>query len=74
MSVSGSTRVEKFRDNLRRQDCGRLDVWAGNDWIRGARMIAKWQKRPLWQLVQDALKAYVSQNARISRALKDRDR
>ena len=72
--MSVSTRVKKFRDNLRRQDCARLDVWVGNDWIRGARMIAQWQKRPLWQLVQDALKAYVSQNARIVRVPKDRDR
>lgn len=54
-----NARVRKHRDNLRSQDCERLDVWVGSGWIRSARTIAKWQKRPLWQLVQDALKAYV---------------
>ena len=69
-----NARVHKHRDTLRSQDCGRLDVWVGNDWIKGARMLAEYQKRPLWQLVQDALKAYISQNARIIRTPKDRDR
>ena len=69
-----NARVHKHRDNLRREDCGRLDLWVGSGWIRSARMIAQWQKRPLWTLVEDALKAYVTQNARIIRPIKDRDR
>jgi hypothetical protein len=28
-SGSASTRVRRFRQNLREQDCGRLDVWIG---------------------------------------------
>ena len=67
-----TNRVHKHRDTLRSQDCGRLDVWVGNDWIRGARTIAKWQQRPLWAVIQDAIKAYVSLNARINTPLKDR--
>ena len=68
------TRVQRYRDSLRGQQCGRLDVWIGAEWILGARMIAGWQKRPLWQLVEDALKAYVAQHARITGPVKDRDR
>ena len=69
-----NARVHKHRDNLRREDCERLDVWIGRDWIRGARLVAQWQKKPLWALVEDAIKAYVAQHARINRPIKDRDR
>jgi hypothetical protein len=72
--VNVNARVQKFRTTLRGQDCGRLEVWIGSGWIRGARVIAKHQKRPLWALVQDALKVYISQHARIITAPKDRYR
>ena len=69
-----TARVQKHREKLRGDHCQRLEVWVGRDWIRSARLIAKWQKRPFWKLVQDALKAYVAQNAIIIKPLKDRDR
>jgi hypothetical protein len=73
-SMSTSTRVQRFRKSLREQECGRLDVWIGNGWIRGLRLIAKHQKRPFWACAQDAIKAYVALNAKINVAPKDRDR
>jgi hypothetical protein len=39
--VSAKTRVQKFRESLRRHNCGRLDVWIGGEWIMGARTIAR---------------------------------
>ena len=69
-----AARVQKHRQKLRGDHCQRLEVWVGSDWIRSARLIAQWQKRPVWELVQDALKAYVAQNARIITTPKDRDR
>ena len=63
-----------FRDKLREQDCRRLDVWIGRDWIRGARLIAQWHKIPLWVVVEDTLKAYVAQHTRINGPVKDCDR
>jgi len=69
-----SLRVQHFRDQLRRQECGRLDVWIGKGWIRGLRVIAQHQKRPLWDLVQEAVKDYVAKHARIITPPKDRNR
>lgn len=69
-----SLRVQQFRDRLRGQDCGRLDVYIGKGWIRGLRVIAQHHNRPLWALVQDAVKGYVAQHARIITTPKDRNR
>ena len=73
-SGSTSSRVQSFRNSLREQDCGRLDVWIGSGWIRGLQIIAEYQKRPLWACPQDAIKAYVALNARINVTPKDRSR
>jgi hypothetical protein len=72
--LKASGRVQRCRDRLRAEDCGCLDVWIGSGWIRGAHRIAEHQKRPLWKLVQDALKIYIAQRAQINRPPKDRDR
>jgi hypothetical protein len=72
--MRGSARTQKFRNNLRAQDCGRLDVWIGGGWVRGMHLIADQNKRPFWECVQDAIKAYVAANAKINVAPKDRSR
>ena len=73
-SVSTNTRVQRFRKSLRELDCGRLDVWIGGGWVRGMNIIADYKKRQLWECVQDAIKAYVAANAKITVAPKDRSR
>jgi hypothetical protein len=73
-SKSPYARVERFRNSLREHDCGRLDVWIGSGWIRGMHLIANYNKQPLWECVQDAIKAYVAANAKINVAPKDRSR
>ena len=69
-----STRVRRFRQNLREQDGGCLDVWIGSGWIRGLQITADYQKRPLWACAQDAIKAYVMLTAQVNVAPKDRGR
>ena len=49
----------------------RLDVWIGGGWVRGMHLIADYKKRQLWECVQDAIKAYVAANAKITVAPKD---
>ena len=61
-SKSANARVKRFRNDLREQGCGRLDVWIGNDWIEGLLVISTYQKRPLWAVVQDAVKPYVTKS------------
>jgi hypothetical protein len=71
----GCSRVQRFRQNLREQDCGRLDVWIGGAWVRGLVFLAQHQKRPLWAVVQDAVKPYLAQNNIVfNRPPKDRSR
>ena len=59
---SANARVERFRNGLREQDCARLDVWIGSAWVRGLVFLARHQKRPLWALVQEAVRPYLAQN------------
>ena len=71
-AANASARVQRFRSRLRADECGRLDVWIGSGWIRDAQTLAEHQKRPLWQLVQDALKGYIAQHAQIIKPPNDR--
>jgi hypothetical protein len=74
-SGSTSSRVQRFRNSLREQDCGRLDVWIGGGWVRGLVFLAQHQNRPLWAVVQDAVKPYLAQNNIVfNRPPKDRSR
>lgn len=59
-SKSPNARVERFRNKLREQDCGRLDVWIGGAWVRGLVFLAQHQKRPLWAVVQEAVKSHIT--------------
>jgi hypothetical protein len=61
-SNNTKVRVQRFRNSLREQGCGRLDVWIGNDWIEGLLVLSTHQKRPLWAVVQDAIKPYVTKS------------
>ena len=61
--MTSAERVRKHRDRLRREKCGRLDMWIGADIIDGVRHVAKAQKRPFWEVVQDALKACMKPHA-----------
>ena len=61
-NTSTKARVERFRDSLREQGCGRLDVWIGSDWIEGLLVLSTHQKRPLWAVVQDAVRPYVTKS------------
>jgi hypothetical protein len=59
-SESTKARVKRFMNSLRQQDCGRLDVWIGGSWVRGLVFLANHEKRPLWEVVQDAVKSHIT--------------
>ena len=69
-----SLRARQFRDRLRTEECGRLDVWIGKGWIRGLRVIAQHHNLPLWAIVQEAVKDFVGKHARFHTPPRDRDR
>ncbi|MDH5669570.1 MAG: hypothetical protein OEY86_16345 [Nitrospira sp.] len=72
--MKSSVRARQFRDRLRTEECGRLDVWIGKGWIRGLRVIAQHHNLSLWAVVQEAVKDYVTKHARIITPPRDRDR
>ncbi len=56
--TGNKARVQRFRAKLAVQKCARLEVVIGADVIEMARAIAKRRGCPMWQVVQEALKAY----------------
>ncbi len=56
--MSAKTRVQKFRESLRRHNCGRLEVWIDATLIDQVREMARFQSVPVWSAVQDALEAH----------------
>ena len=74
-SNSPNARVERFRNSLREQDCGRLDVWIGGGWVRGLVFLANHEKKPLWAVVQEAVKSHITRIGLVYRdPPKDRNR
>lgn len=64
-------RVRKHRAKLHDAYCSRLEVWIGTTVIENVRVIAKHQRVPIWEAVQDALEAYVSGHAAADNGLKN---
>lgn len=60
MTTANKMRVQKHRDKLRAEHCGRLEVWIGKGVIKAAKDLAHREKAEVWEVVQDALQAYVS--------------
>ena len=58
--MRGNAHAQEFRNNLREQDCARLDVWIGGAWVRGLVFLANHEKRPLWKIVQDIVKSHIT--------------
>jgi hypothetical protein len=56
-------RVRKHRDKLREEHCRRLEVWIGGSIIDGIRQLADTKGQSTWEVVQDALKAYMTGHA-----------
>jgi len=65
MTVGVNNRVGKYRAKLKGNNCGRLEVWLGNNLIAAIRTIAEHQNRYVWAVVKDALVAHVSRHASI---------
>lgn len=55
-----NVRVQKHREKLRRAQCRRLEVWIAGGMIDDVRQLAKAQKRSTWDVVEEALQAYVT--------------
>jgi hypothetical protein len=55
-----NVRVQKHREKLRREQCRRLEVWIGETVIQDIRHLAKVTHRATWDVVQEALEAYVT--------------
>ncbi len=56
--TGSKARVQRFRAKLVAQKNARLDVVIGADVIEMARAMANRKGCPMWQVVQEALKAY----------------
>jgi hypothetical protein len=65
MNTTVNDRVRKYRRKLSDGNCGRLEVWLGNNLIEAIRTIARHQNRYVWAVVKDALVAHVSRHASI---------
>jgi len=62
MAMAGKDRVQKYRNNLRKEGCARLEVWIGLGPIQDLRDTAKRKKLEVWEAVQEAVQAYVAGN------------
>jgi hypothetical protein len=58
--MTSKARVQKYRANLRSQQCGRLEVWIGNNLIDAIRTMARHQNDYVWVVVKEALEAHVT--------------
>ncbi len=63
MTTPTKVRVRKHRAKLQRQGCGRLEVWITTPIIEKVRQIAKRENVSMWQVVQHALRTYVTGHA-----------
>ena len=63
-----NARVRKHRAKLRAAQCQRLEVWIGSGVIEDVRDLAKRKNCPTWEIVQDALQAYVTGHTPIDEA------
>ncbi len=68
MAASTKDRVQKHRAKLRGQGCGRLEAWITITTIEKVRQIATREKVSMWQVVQHALKTYVTGHAAAANA------
>lgn len=59
VALTSTDRTRNFRARLAGNDCARLEVALGRDVIRQARAFAKQKGQPMWQVVEDALQAYL---------------
>jgi len=60
MSTQKNASVQKYRAKMDAEGCARLEITIGRLSIDQARELAKRKQCPLWQVVQDALLAYVA--------------
>jgi hypothetical protein len=60
--MTTNARVHKHREKLRGEQCRRLEVWIGGGVIDNIRHLAKVTNRSTWDVVQEALKAYVARH------------
>jgi hypothetical protein len=70
--MTSKARVQKCRANLRAQQCGRLEVWVGNNLIEAIRTIARHQNDYMWVVVKEALEAHVTRHAAVVTAPHDK--
>ncbi|MEO7781136.1 MAG: hypothetical protein ABIR84_04780 [Candidatus Nitrotoga sp.] len=64
--TGSKARVRRFRAKLAAQQCARLEVVIGADVIETARAIANRKGWPIWQVVQEALKAYTGASGNVA--------
>jgi hypothetical protein len=60
--MTTNARVHKHREKLRGEQCRRLEVWIGEGVIDNIRHLATVTNRSTWDVVQEALKAYVARH------------
>ena len=60
MTNTRSLSVQKHRAKMAAEECARMEVTIGAGVISQARELARQRRRPLWEVVQDALEAYVA--------------
>lgn len=60
MSTQNTANVQKHRARMKASGCNRIEVTIGGAPIDQARNLAKRKRCPLWQVVQDALIAYLA--------------
>ena len=60
MSQSNCESVKKYRAKLATEDCARMEVTLQKDLINQTLELARETRRPLWEVVEAALIAYVA--------------
>ena len=60
MRQTNTESVKKFREKMTAEGCARLEVTIGAAPIDQVRELARQRGRPVWEVVQDALEAYVA--------------
>ena len=59
MTKPNTERVKKYRDKMTAEGYARLEVTLGAGLIDRARELARQTQRDLWEVIQDALMAYL---------------